>query len=183
MEVKAGTYRKLKPTDWTTEYDIALSNLKMCLLHSVILAHPDFSHPLILSTDTSLDGLGAVLSQVPVGEEKAIAFESKTLSNSQKKYPVHRLEFLALNCCVCEKFSHWLKEHSFTLWTDNDSLTYILTKDKLDACEQRWMAKLAPYTFDLKHIAGRKTTLVDALSRDPFTNTGTGLSQSGTIIY
>ena len=44
----------------------------------------------------------------------------------------------------------------------------ILTKPKLDACEQRWVSKLAPYTFDLKHIAGTKNVVADTLSRDPF---------------
>ena len=121
----------------------------MVLLNCVVLAHPDFDRPFILSTDASLDGLGAVLSQVPAGEEKArpIAFASKSLSRSQANYPAHRLEFLALKWSVCDKFSHWLKGHKFTVWTDNNPLTYIMTKPKLDACEQRWVSKLAPYFF------------------------------------
>ncbi|KAJ8000232.1 hypothetical protein DPEC_G00202700 [Dallia pectoralis] len=167
---KAGTYRKLKPSDWTLDCDNALSHLKQSLLQSVVLAHPDFSLPLMLSIDASLDGLGAVLSQIPANEDKArpIAFASRSLSNSQKRYPAHKLEFLALKWSVCEKFSHWLKGHTFTVWTDNNPLTYILTKAKLDAYEQRWVSKLAAYTFDLKHVAGKKNTVADALSRDPF---------------
>ncbi len=46
-----------------------------------------------------------------------------------------------------------------------------MTKPKLDACEQRWVAKLAPYTFEIRHIAGSKNVVADALSRDPFTKT------------
>lgn len=166
----SGIFRKLRSTDWTDECDSAFLCLKEKLLSCVVLAHPDFSKPLILSIDASLDGLGAVLSQRQEGETRArpIAFASKTLSGSQKRYPAHRLEFLALKWSVCEKFSHWLKGHSFTVWTDNNPLTYIMTKPKLDACEQRWVAKLAPYTFDLKHIPGTKNTVADALSRDPF---------------
>ena len=78
---------------------------------------------------------------------------------------------MALKWSVCEKFSHWLRDTSFMVWTDNNPLTYIMTKPKLDACEQRWVAKLAPYTFSLKHIAGTKNIVADALSRDPFTRT------------
>ncbi len=122
----------------------------------MVLAHPDFSLPLILSIDASLEGLGAVLSQIPAGEEKAlpIAFASKSLSSSQRRYLAQKLEFLALKWSVCEKLSHWLKGHKFTIWTDNNPLIYTLTKDKLDACEERWVSKLAAYTFYLKHIAG-----------------------------
>ena len=109
-------------------------------------------------------GFGAVLSQVPAGESKArpIAFASKTLSSSQKNYQAHQLQFLALKWSVCDKFSHWLKGNSFTVWTDNNPIIYIMTKPKLDACEQRWVAK---------HIAGTKNIVADALSRDPFAKT------------
>ncbi len=120
-----------------------------------------------------MDGLGAVLSQVPAGEERArpIAFASKTLSKSQRNYPVHKLEFLALKWSVCEKFRYWLKGQTFTVWTDNNPLTYVMSKAKLDACEQCWVSKLAAYTFELKHIAGTKNIVADALSRDPFFKT------------
>ncbi|XP_076877136.1 eukaryotic translation initiation factor 4E-1A isoform X1 [Brachyhypopomus gauderio] len=170
LHKNAGTFRKLKASDWTNACESAFFSLKEKLLDCVVLAHPDFSRPLILSVDASLDGLGAVLSQISAGETKArpIAFASKTLSNAQKRYPAHRLESLALKWSVCDKFSHWLKGHPFTVWTDNNPLTYIMTKPKLDACEQRWVAKLAPYTFDLKHIPGTKNIIADALSRDPF---------------
>ncbi|XP_016112414.1 LOW QUALITY PROTEIN: uncharacterized protein [Sinocyclocheilus grahami] len=168
-----GTYRKLAPSDWTTECQVAFDQLKAALLESAMLAHPDFDEPLILSVDASLDGLGAVLSQVPKGEllARPIAFSSKTLSASQRKYPAHRLECMAVKLSVCEKFSHWLKGHKFTIWTDNNPLTYLLTKPKLDAYELRWVSKLASYTFDLKHLPGKTNVVADALSHDPFVKT------------
>ena len=43
-----------------------------------------------------------------------------------------------------------------------------MTKPKLDACEQRWVAKLSPYTFSIKHIPVVKNIVADALSREPF---------------
>lgn len=161
---------KLSPEDWTSECPTDFETLKQDLLHSVTLAHPDFSHAFILSVDASFNGIGAVLSQVPPGEKIAcpVAFASKTLSKSQMNYPAHRLEFLALKWAVCDKFSHWLKGRHVTAWSDNNPLTYILTKPRLDACEQRWVAKLAAYDFDLKFVPGMKNVVADALSREPF---------------
>ena len=161
---------KLSEDDWTSECQDAFDTLKRDLSHSVTLAHPDFEKPFILAVDASFDGYGAVLSQLQKGEKVArpVAFASRTLSKSQLNYPAHRLEFLALKWAICDKFSHWLKGRHFTAWSDNNPLTYILTKPRLDACEQRWVAKLAAYDFDLKYVPGPKNTVADALSREPF---------------
>lgn len=160
----------LTPSDWTSACRTSFQTLKMELVNVVTLAHPNFSEPFILAVDASFDGIGAVLSQVSPGETVArpVAFASKTLSRSQMNYPAHRLEFLALKWAVCDKFSHWLKGRHFTAWTDNNPLSYILTKPRLDACEQRWVAKLAAYDFDLKYVPGVRNTVADALSREPF---------------
>lgn len=162
--------RRMTPADWTPEMEHAFQRLKAAVIEATVLAHPDFSRPFMLSTDASLDGIGAVLSQIQEGETKArpIAFASKSLSQSQRNYPAHRLEFLALKWSICDKFSHWLKGHKFTVWTDNNPLTHIMTKPKLDCCEQRWVAKLASYNFDIKYVPGPQNVVADALSRVPF---------------
>lgn len=167
---QASKPRRLKPEDWTTDCELAVEKIKRAVTQTAILAHPDFKKPFVLFIDASMDGLGAVLSQIPEGEKRPrpVAFANKTLSKSQSRYPAHRLEFFALKWAVCDKFAHWLKGNQFTVLTDNNPLTYIMTKPKLDACEQRWVSKIAPFDFDLKYIPGTQNIPADLLSRRPF---------------
>lgn len=167
---RPGPSRRLTAADWTAECQLAFEALKSALVDQALLAHPDFSQPFLLSVDASTSGLGAVLSQVQDGTAIArpIAFASKSLNHAQSKYPAHRLEFLAMKWAIHDKFSHWLRGHKFTVWTDNNPLKYILTKPRLDACKQRWVAKLAPFDFDIQYIPGPKNVVADALSREPF---------------
>ena len=67
---------------------------------------------------------------------------------------------------VCEKFHEYLYgSKPFEVFTDNNPLTYVLTSAKLDACGQRWVAKLANYNFSIKYRCGVSNTEADALSR------------------
>ena len=49
-------------------------------------------------------------------------------------------------------------------------LTYVLTSAKLDACGQRWVAKLANYNFTIKYRCGQSNVEADALSRISWPN-------------
>ena len=51
------------------------------------------------------------------------------------------------------------------MYTDNNPLTYVLSSAKLDACGQRWVAKLANYNFTVKYKCGLSNVEADALSR------------------
>ena len=83
---------------------------------------------------------------------RVIASASRSVSKAESNYPAHKLEFLALKWAVCEKFHEYLYgSKSFEVFTDNNPLTYVLTSAKLDACGQRWVAKLANYNFSIKY--------------------------------
>lgn len=68
----AGTYHRVKATDWMLKCDAGFINLKECFLNSVVLTHPDLSHPLILSIDASLDGLSAVYPKCLLVKRKCV---------------------------------------------------------------------------------------------------------------
>jgi hypothetical protein len=152
---------------WNQEQQNAFELLIEKLCSPPVLAFPDYNLPFILHTDASLKGLGAVLYQEQDGKERVIAYSSRGLKNSEKHYPAHKLEFLAMKWAVTEKFKDWLYGNKFEVVTDNNPLTYVLTSAKLDATGQRWIAALAEYDFTLRYRSGKQNQDADSLSRLP----------------
>ena len=107
--------------------------------------------PFKLHTDASVLGLGAVLYQVHKGIEKVISYASRSLTQSETKYPVQKLEILHLKWAITEQFHEYLYGNTFDIYTDNNPLTYVLTTAKLDAMGHRWVASLATYNFHLHY--------------------------------
>ena len=152
--------------EWSEAADSAFVHLKELCTSTPILAYQDYQLLFVLHTDSSSEGLGAILYQRQEGKLRVIAYVSRSVSKSESHYPAHKLEFLALKWAVCKKFHEYLYgSKSFEVYTDNNPLTYILTSAKLDACGQRWVAKLANYNFTIKYKCRLSNVEADALSR------------------
>ena len=159
---------KKAPIEWTDECQDAFNKLKELCTSTPILAYANYKKPFQLQTDASDFGLGAVLYQRDDNDRKrVIAFASCSLSNTEKNYPVHKLEFLALKWAITDRFHEYLYGGQFDVYTDNNPLTYILTSAKLDATGQRWVASLANYDFQIFYKPGKSNVEADALSQIP----------------
>ena len=139
--------KKIKPPawQWTVDQQKAFDELKEYLSSPPILAYPQYEQPFILHTDASLMGLGALLYQESEGKERVISYASRQLNDAESRYPAHKLEFLVLKWAVTQKFHDYLYGHKFVVFTDNNPLTYVLGKAKLDAIGHRWIAALSAY--------------------------------------
>ncbi|KAI4883695.1 hypothetical protein NFI96_009130 [Prochilodus magdalenae] len=150
---------------WNVDCSEAFHRIISCLTHAPVLAFADPNKPYILHVDASMSGLGAVLNQKYPEGLKPVAFASRKLSLSEQHYPVHQLEFLALKWAVVDKFHDYLYGARFTVRTDNNPLTYVLTTAKLNATGHRWLAALSTYDFDIQYRPGRTNIDADLLSR------------------
>ena len=162
----AGNHR----VTWTEEHQKRLDILIHRLTSPPVMAFPDFTKPFVLHTDASQEGLGAVLYQEQDGKLRVLGYASRTLTPSEKNYHMHagKLEFLALKWAVTEKFRDYLYYSTFfTVCTDNNPLTYILSSAKLSAVGHRWVAELADFNFNIKYRPGKSNIDADVLSRLP----------------
>ena len=81
------------PFEWKEENQLSFQTLIKKLTTQPILAYADCRLSFSVQTDASLNGLGAVL------------YQKQDICNlpSEKYYPAHKLEFLALKWVICEK--------------------------------------------------------------------------------
>lgn len=156
--------------EWTSVHQGVLERLIEALTTPPVLAYPNFELPFVLHTDASEQGLGAVLYQQQEGQLRVISYGSRTLTPAERSYRLHsgKLEFLALKWAVCEKFRDYLfYAPHFTVFTDNNPLTYVLRTAKLNAVGHRWVGELADFRFDIRYRPGKVNMDADMLSRCP----------------
>ena len=154
------------PYVWSEECDTAFQRLKYLLTSTPILGYPTPDGKFIIDTDASEKGIGAVLSQEQNGQEKVIAYFSRTLSRTEQNYCVTRRELLAMVKGI-EHFHYYLYGRRFTLRTDHASLRWLLNFRQPEGQIARWLQKLQEYDFEIQHRLGRSHGNADALSRRP----------------
>ena len=159
---------------WTAEHQSIFDQLKEKLTNAPVLGFPNFDLPFIVETDASLKGLGAILAQVQNGKKVVIAYASRTVKESEKSmknYSSTKLEMLAVMWAVTKKFRDYLYGNRFTLLTDNNPLSHMMSAKKT-AVDMSWLAELAEFNFDLKYRSKKSNVNADALSRHPVIDHG-----------
>lgn len=158
--------RKLKliGPHWTPDCQQAFDSLKVVLSQAPVLNAADPDYPLLVATDASQYGVGAVLYQVINNRPRYIAFASKSLNPAQVNYPATRRELLAIVFAV-SKFRNWLYAQRFTLFCDHSALSYLFTGKHESRMLNYWAYILCEYNFTIIHRPGILNVLPDALSR------------------
>lgn len=162
--------KKGVPFHWDSRCQQIFTWLKDYFTRAPLLSYPmKDGGQFILDTDASNEGIGAVLSQKQNEQEKVIAFASKTLSSTRKRYCTTYRELYAVVYFV-KSFRVYLLGRSFLLRTDHASLTWLLNfKDLESGMLARWLSTLSEYDFVIFHRPGRQHGNADGLSRRPET--------------
>ena len=142
---------------WTAECTQAFLELRKRLVSAPVLVMPQFSQDFLLDTDASGEGLGAVLSQVVAGQERVVAYASKTLTKTERKYCASRCEMLAL-VWATHHFRPYLYGRRFVLLTDHSALQWLHSFKEPEGQVTRWLEQLAEYDYQVVHRPGSMTT-------------------------
>ena len=152
---------------WGDEEIKSFEKLKQYLTSAPILSYPKDKGRFIVDTDASNFGIGAVLSQIQDGQEKVIAYASKSLSKSQRRYCTTKRELLAVVHFLGVTFRHYLIGEEFTVRTDHSSLKWLTSFKDADGMLARWLSILGEFKYTVEHRKGEIHLNADALSRIP----------------
>lgn len=160
------------PFKWSKQCQDAFERVKNEMQSDAFLVHFNPQWPLILATDASPYGVGAVLSHMcPDGHERPIQYASQTLSAVQQKYSQVDREAYAIIFGV-RKFYQYVYATRFTLITDNKAITQIFSPMKglplLSALRmQHYAVFLESFHYDIKYRPSEQHANADAFSRLP----------------
>ena len=154
------------PFIWRPACAAAFTKLRDAMVRAPILAFPTESGDYVLDTDASNFGLGGVLSQIQNNVECVIAYCSRALRPSQRKYCTTKREMLAV-VSICIQFRSYLHGAKFTLRTDHKSLVWLHRFKDTEGMMARWLHTLHQFQFTIVHRAGNDHGNADGLSWAP----------------
>lgn len=140
--------------------------LKKLFCKAPFLLHFDFNLPRILQVDSSGYAFSGILSQRnETGDIKPVAYFSRKLNPTEKRWQVHDQELGAIVNCF-EEWRAWLlgSNTPTIVFSDHANLRYFMSAQKLTARQARWASFLSEFDFDILHVAG-KSNPADPASR------------------
>ena len=152
---------------WGPAQDLTFSNVKEELTKPTVLATYNPSTPTKLASDASSFGLGAVLMQEHDGDWRPVAYASRSMSDTERRYAQIKKEALAITW-ACEKFRTYILGLIFIIETDHKPLIPLLSTKSLDTLPPRiirFRLRLSYYSYSIQHVPGKLLYTADALSR------------------
>ena len=149
---------------WEPEQQQAFDALKAAFIDAPMLAFPDPAGRLILDTDASADGIGAVLSQEVDGDERVLAYASALMNVKQRRYCATQRELLAV-VSFLQHFRTYLYGRRVIIRTDHSSLKWLHSFKNPQGLVAQWLEAMSEFDYEIVHRAGEKHGNADGLSR------------------
>ena len=154
--------RKDVEWNWSQVQDKAFAEVKRLLTQTPVLVYFDPKKQLVIQSDASNGGLGAVLLQ----DGHPIGYTSRTLTDAEKRYAVIEKEMLSMVNAL-EKWHQFTYGRPVLVQTDHKPLESIVKKplDKAPKHLQSVLIRALAYDITVEYKRGKLMYIADTLSR------------------
>jgi len=159
---------KNKKWHWDKKQKNVFHTLKKSLNRTAHLRILNSTCEKILKTNASDFTVSACLYQIKNEQQRLIVYQSRKLSESEKRYEVHDKELLA----IVKALQEWRPyltdtEKSIQIYTDHKNLRNFATTKQLNQQQVCWAKQLADYEFQIHYKKNNENDEADTLSKQP----------------
>jgi len=162
---------------WGPEQEKSFQQLKDSLTTSPVMALPDFSKEMILTTDASDVSISYNLSQIIDGKERFLEYAGRGLRKAELNYSATEKELLSVVMGVSH-YHEFLQPKPFLVRTDNIAIKYLGTVKHVTGRLGRWNLLLQNYVYRVEHLPGKVNVPADVISRIPLPVPETGVEEA-----
>ncbi len=151
--------------NWIADAKKAFQEFKDALA-ATLLAHPCEDARIILCTDVSDTAIGGVIHQQKDGKTELLAFFSRKLSATEKKYSTYDRELLAIYTSV-RHFCIQIEGGKFMIYTDHKPLRFAFSSPSENASSRviRQVDLISQFSTDIRYLPGTQNICADTMSR------------------
>lgn len=152
---------------WGPEQDKAFKRIKEMLSSFPTLVKFDLRKKHRITADASSHSIGAALLQLEKESWQPVAYASRTMTETEKRYAQIEKEALAVTW-ACQKFDFYLVGTQFEVETDHKPLVPLLGEKDLSSLPlriQRFRLRMMRYSYTIFHSPGSQMFIADNLSR------------------
>lgn len=135
-------------------------SLKLALSSAAVFALPHFQVEFCIDIDVSNIGVGALLQQ----KGHPISYFSKALGIKHQSLLIYKKKMLATLLAVKIWHAYLVGRH-FCIRTNHQSLKFLSDQWAITSFQQRWVAKMLGYDFQVLYRKGSTNAVADGLSR------------------
>jgi hypothetical protein len=174
--------RKDRAWVWDSAQQSAFDSAKKAIASAPVLVLYDPNKPTLVSADSSLYVIGAVMQQQESdGTWRPVAFVSRALNDVEKRYAQVEKESLALTCAA-ERLSDYFIGIKFVLQTDHKPLmSPQRALDNIPPRIQRMRRRLMRFNYSVEYLPGSQLYTSDTLSRFPLPSEPTLIDTSDVV--
>ena len=147
----------------------AFNQIKVKIKNITENKHFDTEKQTKVRCDASKKGLGACLEQKYGNTWKPLEYANRFLNKLEERHSRNEIELLAVVSSL-EHFKNYLYGSHFILQTDHQALLSALKNMGNKTYQSRltrWVDRLLPFHFAVKHVPGKNMGFADYLSTNP----------------
>ena len=160
--------KKIEKCSWNADCQLSFKRIKQSVMQSPILTIADQNRPFHVVSDSSDFAIDCALMQHDAdGAERVVCYQSRQLQASERNYPVHDKELLAMKYALAKFRVYLFGDRLFVVYTDHVSLRTAVNSPHLPQRMATWLSFFAGCNFSVEYKPGRLNVIADALSRLP----------------